>query len=170
MITAHFAGDRIISSSPLAFSFFEKSRFGEKKNGKIEYSGVEVLFLVSKKKMEVLFGKNKLDESMLVKKLKRRDKNIENKFVVFNDLRKKSYVVKTALKFGADFRVYDKSAGPGKDHARWLAFVVRESESMNWQEFAAKNRVAHSTKKNLLLCIIDEESDVTYYEVGWIKA
>ncbi|MBU1252016.1 MAG: tRNA-intron lyase, partial [Nanoarchaeota archaeon] len=36
-------------------------------------------------------------------------------------------------------------------------------------DFSAKNRVAHSTKKNLLLAIVDEEGDVSYYEVRWVK-
>jgi len=37
------------------------------------------------------------------------------------------------------------------------------------QDFSAKNRVAHSTKKNLLIGIVDEENDVTYYEISWVK-
>ncbi len=78
-------------------------------------------------------------------------------------------MVKTALKFGADFRVYDKETKPGKKHAKWLVFVERETNKLTWHEFSAKNRVAHSTKKKLLLAIVDEENDVSYYEVGWVK-
>ena len=33
----------------------------------------------------------------------------------------------------------------------------------------AKNRVAHSTKKNLLIAIVDEEAKVSYYEIRWIQ-
>ena len=40
---------------------------------------------------------------------------------------------------------------------------------MKWHEFAAKSRVAHSTKKKLLLGVVDEGGDVTYYEVGWFR-
>ena len=40
---------------------------------------------------------------------------------------------------------------------------------MTWYEFAAKNRVAHSTKKNLLIAIVDAEADVTFYEIQWLK-
>ena len=85
------------------------------------------------------------------------------------DLRKKGYIVKTALKFGADFRVYYKGVFPGQDHAHWIAYAAREYEELKWQDFAAKNRVAHSTNKKLLLCILDEEGDVSYYEVSWIR-
>jgi tRNA-intron endonuclease len=38
---------------------------------------------------------------------------------------------------------------------------------MTWHDFSAKNRIAHSTKKNLLIAIVDEEGDVSYYEVSW---
>ena len=84
-------------------------------------------------------------------------------------MRKKGYILKTALKFGADFRVYERGIKPGEDHARWILFIVKESEPLSWHDFAAKNRIAHSTKKNLLIAIVDEEDDVSYYEVSWRK-
>ena len=84
-------------------------------------------------------------------------------------MREKGYVVKTALKFGADFRVYEKGRRPGKSHAKWIVFADRETNKTSWQEFSAKNRVAHSTKKRLLLAIVDEESDVSYYEINWVR-
>ena len=46
---------------------------------------------------------------------------------------------------------------------------VKESDTLTWHDFSAKNRVAHSTKKNLLIGIVDEEGDCTFYEVGWVK-
>ena len=84
-------------------------------------------------------------------------------------MREKGYVVKTALKFGADFRVYDKGKKPGKAHAKWIVFAEHESKKLTWHEFSAKNRVAHSTKKHLLLAILDEEGDISYYEVRWMR-
>ena len=77
--------------------------------------------------------------------------------------------MKTALKFGADFRVYDKGEKISEKHSKWIVFVNYESDKITWHEFSAKNRVAHSTKKNLLLAIVDDESDVIYYEVRWLK-
>jgi len=169
MITAHFSGEKIVSSSPGAFSLYEKSRFGEKKGKRVEYSGVEGLYLVSIEKMSVVVSGKELSEEALIRRLKRKDKKIEIKFDVFSDLRRKGYIVKTALKFGAEFRVYDKGVKPGKGHAKWILYTVRESDKIDWHDFAAKNRIAHSTKKNLLIGIIDEDGDIVYYEVGWVK-
>jgi tRNA-intron endonuclease len=169
MIQSHFTGEKVTSNSAEAFSLYEKSHLGEKKEGKIEYSSVESLFLLSEGKMAVFSGKKLLSFENLLKKLKKFDKKIETKFIVFRDLRKKGYILKTALKFGADFRVYSKGIKPGEDHARWVLFCVKESDMLNWHDFAAKNRIAHSVKKNLLIAIVDEESDVSYYEVGWLR-
>ena len=73
------------------------------------------------------------------------------------------------MKFGADFRVYDKGKRQGNAHAKWIVFVDSETNKLTWHEFSAKNRVAHSTKKSLLLAIVDEEGSVSYYEINWIK-
>jgi tRNA-intron endonuclease len=168
-IQSYFVGGIVSSNSSEAYQLMRKSSFGEITGEKIQYSLVESLFLVKSGKMEVFMQNKKLNKEDLVKKFLRLDKKFQLKYSVFGDLRKKGYVVKTALKFGADFRVYDKGSKPGKKHAKWLVFVERESNKLTWHEFAAKNRVAHSTKKKLLLAIVDEESDVSYYEVGWIK-
>jgi len=108
-----------------------------------------------------------MSDDGLLRRLKRKDKKFDTKYAAFSDLRGKGYIVKTALKFGAEFRVYDKGIKPREDHAKWILITVRESEKLNWHDFAAKSRVAHSTKKNLLVGIVDEDGDVTYYEVGW---
>ena len=169
MINANLVGENVSSSSTDAFSLFEKSSFGAKESGKIVYSYVEVLFLVEGKKMEVFSGSKKLAFGDLLKKFLRFDKKIQLKYSAFKDLRSKGYVVKTALKFGADFRVYEKGKKMGKTHAKWIVFVEHESNRTTWNEFSAKNRVAHSTKKKLLLAIVDDERDVLYYETTWIK-
>src|SRR3989344_4002083 len=169
MIQAHLTGDKITSNSADAFSLYEKSRFGEKKENKIEYSPVEAIFLLSENKITLLSGKKSITKDVLIKKIRKSDKRIETKLVAYRDLRKKGYILKTALKYGADFRVYERGIKPGEDHARWILFTTRESEQLNWHDFAAKNRIAHSTKKNLLIAIVDEEEDVSYYEISWRK-
>ncbi|NCN98741.1 tRNA-intron lyase [Candidatus Pacearchaeota archaeon CG10_big_fil_rev_8_21_14_0_10_35_219] len=169
MIQAKLSRDKLYSNSTFAFSLFEKSRFGEKKPNKIEYSGYEALFLLQQKKLKIFQNKKQLTEDQLLSRLKRKDKNFETKSLVFNYLRKKGYIVKTALKFGADFRVYQKGIKPGQDHALWLVHCVRESEKISWYEFSAKNRVAHSSRKTLLLAIVDDESGIIFYEIAWKK-
>jgi len=168
-IKAYFVGEVISSNSSEAHGLFKKSHFGEKKDDKIQYSFSETLFLVEKRKMEVFSMGKRLSKDELIKKIQRFDKKIQVKYTVFKDLRQRGFIVKTALKFGADFRVYAKGVKPGKKHAKWVVFADHETNKITWHEFSAKNRVAHSTKKNLLIAIVDEESGITYYEISWLK-
>jgi len=168
-IQAHIIGEIISSNTSEAHSLYKKSCFGEPVGEKVQYSLSEALFLVEGGKMEIFVRNNKITGKELMNKLRRIDKKIQIKYPVFKDLRKRGYIVKTALKFGAEFRVYDKGCRPGEKHAKWIVFVDYESRRLTWHEFSAKNRVAHSTKKNLLLAIVDEENDISYYEVKWIR-
>ena len=168
-IQAHLAKEIISSNSQEAFSLYMKSIFGKPLGEKVQYSFSEALFLVEKGKMEIIVNKKVISFKDFFKKLQRIDKKIQIKYPVFRDLRNKGYVIKTALKFGADFRVYEKGFKMSEKHSKWIVFVDYEANKLTWHEFSAKNRVAHSTKKNLLLAIVDSEGDITYYEVGWIK-
>ena len=159
----------VSSNSPEAFTLYKKSNFGEPVGEKIQYSLSEAIFLVEKDKMEIFQRNKKIPLRELLKKIERFDKRINLKYSVYRDLRERGYIVKTALKFGADFRVYEKGAKPGTKHAKWIVFADHEAKKLTWHEFSAKNRVAHSTKKNLLLAIVDEENDISYYEVKWIR-
>jgi len=165
----YISGERAFSNSKEAFSLYNQSRFGEPIKGKIHYSFAEAFFLFEKEKVNVSLGKKRLNHDSFMKEAIIHEPNFWTRYAVYSDLRSRGYIVKSALKFGADFRVYDKGVKPGQDHARWIVYPVYESSSSTWHEFAAKNRVAHSTKKNLLIAIVDDEGDVTYYEVKWLK-
>ncbi len=168
-IKAVFNGENVSSNKKEAISLYNQSRFGELKSGKIIYSIFEALYLAEKGKLEVYFGKKKLNFEKLMQEARENDKLVRTKYLVFRDMRNRGFIVKTALKFGADFRVYARGIKPGQDHAKWILYPVSENSSLTWHDFSAKNRVAHSTKKNLLIGIVDEEEDCTFYEVSWVK-
>jgi tRNA-intron endonuclease, archaea type len=165
-IKASIVGNLIYSNSKQAYVLNQKSLFGEKKQDKVNYNPLEVFYLVENKELEVFQRDKKIKKEDLLKIFQKKDKDFQTKYLVFEDLRKKGYVVKTALKFGADFRVYEKKK---KEHSKWIVFVQKESKKIDWKEFASKNRVAHSTRKNLLLAITDDEGGIIYYEINWVK-
>ena len=168
-IKVDFGTQRIISDDSEAKNLYEQSRFGEVKEGSIQYSLVEALYLLEKRKMDIYQGKKKLKANDFLKMAQKLEPNFWVRYVVFKDMRNRGYIIKTALKFGADFRVYDRGIKPGEDHAKWILYPIKETYVMPLYEFAAKNRVAHSTRKRLLVGIVDEESDVTYYTVAWTR-
>lgn len=171
-IKALFANERVVTeNSDAARELYHKSRYGVVlEEGQIQLSLHEAFYLMEKGKLKMLNrDKEELSFEDFLKKAKEVEPNFWIRYTVFKDIRKRGYIIKTALKFGADFRVYDRGVKPGEDHARWIVYPVHEGDTMTWYDFAAKNRVAHSTKKRLMLGVVDAESDVTYWEVKWIK-
>ncbi len=166
---AYLIGNRVISNASGAFDFYEKSRIGEKAEDGMHYSLMEAMYLLKKGIIELIKDSKRFSAEKLMKLAEKKEKNFFVKYRVYADLRDTGYIVKTALKFGADFRVYEKGKKPGEEHSKWIVFPVNESSSLTWHEFASKNRVAHSTKKNLLIAIVDDEGDVIYYDIKWLR-
>jgi tRNA-intron endonuclease, archaea type len=160
----------VFEDSDVARELWNRHQFGTKEQkGTISFNSLEAAYLVANQKIVVQKGKKILTYEDLVKQFSKKEKDFLNRYAVYANLRKSGYVVKTALKFGADFRVYDKGIKMGEDHAKWIVFAVKESQMQSWREFSAKGRVAHSTKKKLLIAVVDDEQDVTYFQVDWTK-
>ena len=159
----------IVEEEADANSLYNKGRYGKILKGKLELALIEALYLAENKKLEVHHTKKKLGYKALLKKCLRAEPRFWIRFCVYRDIRTRGYITKTALKYGADFRVYDRGQEPGKAHAKWVLYAVSENEKFDWKKFAAMNRVAHSVRKKLLVGILDDEGDVTYYQIAWIK-
>ena len=171
-VKAELAIDKVITEiSDASKNLYDQSRYGTLlENGKLQLSLIEALYLMERGAIEIYKTKSKIinfDE--FVKKAKKLEPNFWIRYCVFKDIRNRGYIIKTALKFGADFRVYDRGVKPGDDHAKWIVYPVYEGSTLTWYEFAAKNRVAHSTRKRLLIGVVDDENCVSYWEVRWMR-
>jgi tRNA-intron endonuclease len=171
VVSASFARERVITeSSDAARDLFNTSRYGTMiEDGKVQLSLLEALYLLEKGRLKIVEKKKDVTVESFLKLAKKVEPNFWIRYCVFKDIRNRGYIIKTALKFGADFRIYDRGVKPGEDHAKWIVYPVHEGEHLTWYEFSAKNRVAHSTKKRLLIGIVDDEGDVTYYEIRWVR-
>ncbi len=156
-------------SSDLVRELYEKGRYGEPQKKNFQYLLVEALYLLEREKIVVKKGRKELTYDQFLKICVKSENNFRVRYIAFKDMRNRGYIVKTALKFGADFRIYDRGVKPGEDHAKWIMYPIKETDTCSWFEFAAKNRVAHSTRKRLLIAIVDAESDVTYYSIAWTR-
>ncbi|MEM4397028.1 MAG: tRNA-intron lyase [Candidatus Woesearchaeota archaeon] len=170
-IKALFSQGLIITeNSNEARELYNLNRYGTLlEDGKVQLSQVEAFYLLEKEKLEIYDLKKIITKEDFLKKATKIDKNFIVRYSAYKDLRNRGYIVKTALKFGADFRVYDRGIKPGEDHAKWIVYPVKEDSSLTWYEFAAKNRVAHSTRKRLLLAVVDDELDISYWECRWLR-
>ena len=162
VIPIYKSGNSLYSNSSEAISLTSKSSLGEIKQGKVIYSIYEALYLLEIKKAELLDSKlKKISFHELLKKAN------HTLYIVFRNLRNKGNIVKEGLKFGADFRVYKSGEKPGQAHAKYLLYATNSNEKLNLKDFCAKARIAHSTKKILLLAVVDSEEDTSYYEINW---
>lgn len=160
----------VVSEEPDANRLFSKGWYGKLIKQKLELSLVESLYLMEKGKIIIKTqAGRKIDFKGFMRRAAKEDRRFPVRYAVYSDIRERGYITKTALKYGADFRVYPRGQNPDSSHAKWVLYCVREGEHYNWRDFAAMMRVAHSVKKSLLLAISDDEGDVTYYDINWTR-
>ncbi len=171
-IKASLSDERVITeNSDQARELYNQGRFGKiTRENAVQLSLIEACYLYEKEKITVLDKRGKpIKHDAFQKKATKIEPGFWVRYSVYRDIRDRGYIIKTALKFGADFRIYDRGVKPGEDHARWIVYPVYEADRLTWYEFAAKNRVAHSTKKRLLIGVVDDEGDVSYWECRWLR-
>ncbi len=164
-------GNKVIVYEPkLASRIANKGSFGQFIGGKLELSLEEAAYLREDRELEVFDANGrKLSEKAFMSLCERRQKRFLLRYKVFKDLKTAGYILKTAFKYGGDFRVYNKGDVPGKTHSEWILYAVNEHEAISFLTFAAINRVAHSVRKRILFGVVDDEDSVTYYEVTWVR-
>lgn len=136
--------------------------------GRLQLAPVEALFLVDGDKLEVIdeeSGKS-LNFEELSSKLAKVDSELLLKYRVYRDLRSRGLVVKTGLKYGAHFRVYERGEIPGSNHSPYLVHAISENVQLTPQELARAVRLAHSVRKKMIFSVVDNEGDVTYYSLS----
>jgi len=78
-------------------------------------------------------------------------------YAVYEDWRKRGYVVKTGFKFGTHFRIYFPGASPVKEdkwiHSKHVLHVFPREQKLLISEWARAVRVAHGVKKTFILGI-----------------
>jgi len=87
-----------------------------------------------------------------------RIKFFEDMYAVYEDWRKRGYVVKSGFKFGTHFRIYFPGASPTRSEKEWIhskhvLHVFSRKAKMIISEWARAIRVAHSVKKTFILAI-----------------
>lgn len=86
-------------------------------------------------------------------------------YMVYEDWRKRGYVLKTGFKFGTHFRIYFPGASPVKTEDKWMhskhvIHVFPRKHKQIISEWARAIRVAHSVKKTFILAIPGKKSPI----------
>ena len=82
----------------------------------------------------------------------------------FRDLISRSLLVRTGFKYGADFRLYERSI---EGHAEHL-LLVSEPNSLRWYDISRAARIASSVHKNFMIAS-EVDGEIIYFSVSRIK-
>jgi tRNA-intron endonuclease len=95
--------------------------------------------------------------------------DFDRKYMVFQTLRDKGYIVSPGIKFGCDFAVYER--GPGIDHAPYLVQVFKPSDHLTATGIVLAGRLATTVKKQFILAIPNlREKTISFVGFDWWRA
>jgi tRNA-intron endonuclease len=134
-----------------------------------QLSFFEALHLLRKGKIKVYTkaSASPLKEKDLITVAEQQHKEFSRKYLVYEDLRKRGFIVRPGLKFGADFAVYRH--GPGIDHSLFIVEVIAKSDEVSAIEVVRAGRLATSVRKRFVLATATKTGKVRYFVFSWIK-
>ncbi|HSD57776.1 MAG TPA: tRNA-intron lyase [Methanotrichaceae archaeon] len=152
----------IVRLGPEALSdLYEQGYFGRPRGKGLELSLVEAAYLLDRSRIKVFSDGRELDFKAFFQAASSLEKGFEFRYVVYKDLRERGYYVQPGR---PDFRVYPRGGHPGKTPAEFYVLVISERMPLPLKEIIEPVRVAGQMRKKLMLAIVDEESDITFYE------
>ena len=134
-----------------------------------QLSFFEALHLLRKGKITVYAEDENtpIEEKQLITVAEQQHKDFSRKYKVYEDLRKRGFVVRPGLKFGADFAVYRQ--GPGIDHSLFIVEVIAKSDEVSAIEVVRAGRLATSVRKRFVLATATDTGKVRYFVFSWMK-
>ena len=166
-MNSELLGDLVIVREGNIAKIHEKSHYGNMTEDGLELSLIEALYLLEKGKLEVNIDSNDVTIEKLIRLI--RDQGSFTNYIVFKDLRNRGYIVKTGFKYGSEFRLYERGKSPGDGHSNYLVKVASENSKFMMSDLSSYVRVAHGVNKKLLFAVVDDENDITYYNVEWTR-
>jgi len=134
----------------------------------LELSILEALYLLEKGILKVISNGKEMSIKEFREYCEKLMENFNMLYMVYKDLRDRGYIVRSGMKFGCDFAVYEK--GPGIDHAPYLIHVVKVDEEIDPIEIVRAGRLSHSVRKRFILAIVNPNvRKVRYLMFKWYK-
>jgi len=164
---ARYLGGRVVIEDPDLALELERRGYGRRDDGLLVLESYEALYLVEKGRIEVLDGSSGRGISFqeLLKLLEERDEKLWTRYLIYRDLRERGYVVREGFGLGIDFRLYGRGEFRRKP-ARYLVYGLLEGVPVRVAELEEVLRKALSTKKELILAVVDRRGEVVYYSLS----
>lgn len=140
---------------------YDQGYFGRPRGQGLELSLVEAAYLLDRSRIGVSLDGKELDFKAFFQLASSLEKGFEFRYVVYKDLRERGYYVQPGR---PDFRVYPRGGHPGESPAEFYVLVISERMPLPLKELIEPVRIAGQMRKKLMMAIVDEESDITFYE------
>ncbi len=165
----------IITDKDCTEEFYRNSYIGtlelNNEGGEILVLGpLEVLLLCERNRI-LLYKNNERNNDLydfegLLTYFSQFDDKLWRKYIIYMDLRKRGYIVRTGYGEGIDFLVYKRGADFEKDSAKFLIYPIFEGSPIDLRELDKMSRVAMSSRKDLIVATVDRLSKPIYYSVN----
>lgn len=162
LLKTQLKGDRVLAGKEAVTELYKTGYFGRPKSDGLELSLVEAAFLLSRGKLEIELEGTLLDFKAFFEQASLRQPNFELKYIVYKDLKERGYYVQPSA---VDFRVYPRGSHPGKSSAKIFVHVLSERQLLPVKLLQESVASAENVHKQFILAVVDEESDLTFYEV-----
>jgi tRNA-intron endonuclease len=157
----------VIIKDDKALNLHSKSFYGNLTEEGLQLSLVEALYLLEKEKISIEIKGREISLDEMYKII--HNKDLFADYLVYADLRNRGYILKTGFKYGSEFRLYERGTSPGEGHSNFLVKVTSENDHIPLMDLSSYVRVAHGVNKYLLLAVVDQENDITYYNIEWTR-
>ncbi len=144
---------------------YAKGFFGTvDRDGALVLDRYESVYLAEMGRLEVRRASGTVDWPKVFRRAVRREPGFAARYLVFRDLRQRGYVVRAGPPPVA-FTVLPRGGTLHKTPSRYWVEALSERVPFDLARLFDLADRAQSAKKTLLLAIVDEESDLTYYRV-----
>ncbi|MCX8173371.1 MAG: tRNA-intron lyase [Thermoplasmata archaeon] len=156
----------IINNPSEASQIYNKGHFGEPQSGgSLVLDLFETAYLLEFRKFELkdADGRTYTLQDMINYGSKK-EKTFEIKYIVYRDMRTRGYVLKKG-NGEIHFLVYPRGSIPTKTPAKFWMLAISERQVFDYGKLYSLLEAACAQRKEVLLGVVDEESDITYYSV-----
>ena len=164
----------LVTDNDCIEEFYRKAYIGTLENNSergeiLVFGPLEVLLLCERNRI-LLYKNNDSNSDLydfegLLTYFTKFDDKLWRKYIIYMDLRKRGYIVRTGYGEGIDFLVYKRGADFEKDSAKFLIYPVFEGSPIDLRELDKMSRVAMSSRKDLIVATVDRLSKPIYYSV-----
>ncbi len=167
MMASRMVDGKVLVDDPARGSqLYSRGYFGNPlSGGGVELDLVEATYLMEMGKLDVLKGGRRLRMEDLLRAGHTLNPNFEIRYLVYRDLRQRGYVVKPGIP-PLDFRVFPRGTGPDKGPTKYWVLAISERSVFDIQELESYIADVANVRKQLIVAVVDEESDITFYRVS----